>query len=87
MLSFDFDTSSFPQSALERLKDSLEIKKDEARKGTLEMFRHREDTKHESVVSFDKSGNTMAWTSEETSPVGNKQTTSLQLYRKRLYKN
>ena len=82
MLSFDYDTSSFPQSALERMKDSLEIEKEETRKEFLEMFRHREDTKHESVVSFDKSGNTMVWTSEETTPAGNKQTSSMQLYRK-----
>ena len=82
MLSFDYDTSNFPQSALERMKDSLEIEKEETRKKFLEMFRHREDTKHESVVSFDKSGNTMVWTSEETTPASNKQTTSMQLYRK-----
>ena len=82
MLSFDYDTSSFPQSALERMKDSLEIEKEETRKEFLEMFRHREDTKHESVVSFDKSGNTMVWTHEESTPAGNKQTTSMQLYRK-----
>ncbi len=82
MLSFDYDTSNFPQSALERMKDSLEIEKEETRKKFLEMFRHREDTKYESVVSFDKSGNTMSWTHEETTPAGNKQTTSMQLYRK-----
>ena len=82
MLSFDYDTSSFPQSALERMKDSLEIEKEKTRKKFLEIIRHREDTKHESVVSFDKSGNTMVWTSEETTPAGNKQTSSLQLYRK-----
>jgi len=82
MLSFDFDTSSFPQSALERLKDNLEIKKEEARIGILEAFRHREDTKAEDVVSFDRSGNTMVFTFEETAPDGNKQTMSQQLYRK-----
>ena len=82
MLSFDFDTSSFPQSALERLKDDLENKKEEARITILEAFRHREDTKHENVVSFDKSGNTMMFTFEETAPDGNKQTMSQQLYRK-----
>ena len=81
MLSFDFDTSNFPQSALERLKDSLEIKKEMLKEGFLEGFRHQEITKFEEVVSFDKSGNTMVWTSEETTPVGNKQTISIQLYR------
>lgn len=82
MLSFDFDTSNFPQSALERLKDSLEIKKEEARKGLLEMFRHRDDRKYDNVVSFDKSGNTMVWKTEEPTPDGKKQTVSQQLYRK-----
>ena len=72
MLSFDFDTSNFPQSALERLKDSLEIKKEMAREYILESFRHQ-DTKYEDVVSFDRSGTTMVWTN---------QTSSTQLYRK-----
>ena len=82
MLSFDFDTSNFPQSALERLRDSLEIKKEMARKYILESFRHRDDTKAEYALSFDKSANTMVWTFEEPTPSGNKQTTSIQLYRK-----
>ena len=82
MLSFDFDTSSFPQSALERMKDYLKIQKEEARETILESFRHREDTKSENVVSFDRSGNTMMFTYEETTPDGKKQTTSQQLYRK-----
>ena len=82
MLSFDFDTSSFPQSALERLKDYLKIQKEEARETILEAFRRREDTKAEDVVSFDRSGNTMMWTYEETTPDGKKQTDSQQLYRK-----
>ena len=82
MLSFDFDTSSFPQSALERLKDYLKIQKEEARETILEAFRRREDTKAEDVVSFDRSGNTMMFTYEETTPDGKKQTTSQQLYRK-----
>jgi hypothetical protein len=82
MLSFDFDTSSFPQSALERLKDYLKIQKEEARETILESFRHREDTKTENVVSFDRSGNTMMFTFEETTPDGKKQTDSQQLYRK-----
>ena len=80
MLSFDFDTSNFPQSALERLKDSLDIKKEMAKKDILEQMR-KQTMKSEDVVSFDKSGSTMIWTSEETTPAGNKQTTSLQLSR------
>jgi hypothetical protein len=82
MLSFDFDTSSFPQSALERMKDYLKIQKEEMRETILEAFRHREDTKAEDVVSFDRSGNTMMFTYEETTPDGKKQTDSQQLYRK-----
>lgn len=82
MLSFDFDTSSFPQSALERLKDDLEMRKEEMRVTILEAFRRREDTKTEDVVSFDRSGNTMMWIYEETTPDGKKQTDSQQLYRK-----
>jgi hypothetical protein len=82
MLSCDFDTSNFPQSALERLKDSLEIKKEMARNYILKTFRHRTDTKVENVVSFDRSAHTMVWTFEEPTPTGNKQTTSIQLYRK-----
>ena len=81
MLSFYYDTSNFPQSALERMKDSLEIEKEETREYILECFR-QQTLKYEDVVSFDKSGNTMVWTYEETTPAGNKQTTSLHLYRK-----
>ena len=81
MLSFYYDTSNFPQSALERMKDSLEIEKEETRNFILEYFRHQH-TKYVDVVSFDKSGNTMVWTFEETTPAGNKQTTSIHLYRK-----
>ena len=81
MLSYDFDTSSFPQSALERLKDDLKMRKEEMRVTILEAFRHREDTKTENVVSIDRSGNTMVFTFEETTTDGNKQTDSQQLYR------
>ena len=81
MLSFYYDTSNFPQSALERMKDSLEIEKEETREYILECFR-QQTLKYEDVVSFDKSGSTMVWTFEEPTPSGNKQTTSLHLYRK-----
>lgn len=81
MLSFDFDTSNFPQSTLERLKDSLEFDKEMIRRSILENFR-QQTMKFDEVVSFDKSGNTMVWTHEESTPAGNKQTTSMQLYRK-----
>ena len=81
MLSFDFDTSNFPQATLERLKDTLEFDKEMMRRGILEKFR-QQTLKFEEVVSFDRSGNTMVWTHETTTPAGNKQTSSVQLYRK-----
>ena len=81
LLSFDLDTSNFPQSYLEYLKDSMEIKKEMLRNYLLEQYRHIE-TKYDHVVSFDKSGNTMVWTLKTTTPAGNKQTSSVQLYRK-----
>ena len=81
ILEYDFDTSNFPQSALERLKDSLEIKKDITKKFLLEQIR-LQITEEEHIVSFDKSGKTMVWITEETTPGGNKQTSSRQLYRK-----
>ncbi|MBR1378866.1 MAG: hypothetical protein IJ557_07045 [Bacteroidaceae bacterium] len=81
MLSFDFDTSNFPQSTLERMKDSMEFGKEVMRRSILENFR-QQTMKFDEVVSFDKSGNTMVWTHEESTPAGNKQTTSMQLYRK-----
>ena len=81
MLSFDLDTSNFPQATVERLKDTLEFQKEWVRRNLLENFR-QQTLKFDEVVSFDRSGNTMVWTHEETTPAGNKQTTSLQLYRK-----
>ncbi len=77
---YDFDTSNFPQSALERLKDSLDIKKEEA-KISFQDYMRQQDIKEEHIVSFDKSGKTMIWISEQTTPTGNKQTTSKQLTR------
>ena len=79
--SFDLDVSSLPQSALERIKDSLEIKKEWMKESLLDMLR-QQDPKAECVISFDRSGNTMVWTTEKTSPVGKKEKTSIQLYRK-----
>ena len=81
ILSFDLDTSSFPQAILERDKDSIESRINEAKEFCLEQFR-QETLKENYVVSFDKSANTMVWTSEETTPAGNKQTTTIHLYRK-----
>ena len=79
--SFDLDVSSLPQSALERIQDSLEIKKEWMKESLLDMMR-QQNPRYECVISFDKSGNTMIWTEEETTPTGQKQTNSTQLYRK-----
>ena len=78
---FDLDTSNFPQSALERLKDSLDFKKEELKNNLLDYMRHQ-DTKSTQTVSFDKNGKTMIWIYEQTTPAGNKQTASKQLTRK-----
>lgn len=81
LLSFDFDTSSFPQSALERLKDSLEIKKEMGKQSFIEQFR-QQTFKFINIIAFDKSGNTMVWTSAETLAKGAKRAPSTQLHRK-----
>ena len=78
---FDFDTSNFPQAALERLKDSLDIKKEQA-KNFLQNHMRQQDTKSEQIVSFDKGGKTMIWITESTTPAGKKETSSIQLNRK-----
>lgn len=81
MLSFDLDTSNFPQSALERLKDSLEIKKEMARNYFVETFK-QQSFKDVCLISFDKYGNTMKMDKEQQTPAGKKQVFSIQLYRK-----
>ena len=82
LLSFDVDTSNFPKSAQERLKDSLEIKKQDARSGLLELFKQQVSTFNiNCVASFDRSGNTMILTSQENTPTGQKDTSTRQLFR------
>lgn len=81
LLSFDLDVSNFPQSSLERLKDSLEIKKEGMKNYLLEGLRQQKVT-DVCAVSFDKSGSTMRLTIETISPMGDKQKASIQLYRK-----
>ena len=80
IIEFDFDTSNFPQSALERLKDSLDIKKDEVRKNAMGLIRQQR-VNDKMIVSLDKSAQSMVWISKQTTPSGNKQTSSLQLFR------
>ncbi len=77
--SFDLDVSNLPQTALDRF-DSLDGKKNMI-DYFLNMLR-QQNPREEVVISFDKSGNTMVWTKEGTTPTGQKQTTSIQLYRK-----
>ena len=81
LVSFELDVSQFPQSALERLKDSLEIKKEMTKNYFLNGLRHQ-NFKEEHTIKFDKSGNTMVWTKEVTTPAGAKAQTSFQVYRK-----
>ena len=82
LLTFDMDTSNFPKSAQERLKDSLEIKKQDARAGLLELFKQQVSTFNiNCVASFDRSGNTMILTSQENTPTGQKDTSTRQLFR------
>ena len=81
ILSIDLDLSGLPQAALERLQDSLDIKEDMLKDSMLEAIRHQ-SWRYECIISFDKSGNTMVWTSEETTPAGTKHSNSMQLYRK-----
>ena len=78
----DLDLSGLPQTTLERIKDSLDIKKDMLKESMLQAIKQQPVVTHEWIVSFDKSGDTMIWTGEETTPAGNKQTYSTHLYRK-----
>ena len=70
ILSFDMDTSNFPESAKERLKDSMDIKIQEGKEAMTEMFKLGgasifNDT---CVISFDKSGNTMVCSQHKSTP-------------------
>ena len=76
LLSFDIDRSSFPQSALDRMKDSLDIKIEMMKDYILEALR-QQPRKDVDIVSFDKSGNSMLWNS-----TGSEEKTSIQLYRR-----
>lgn len=60
-LSFDLDLSALPKAALERNKDSIEIKK----KAIKDFYTQAYKTfnyNNTSIVQFDISGNTMMWT-------------------------
>lgn len=81
LLDFQMDTSKFPQTALERVKDSLEIKKQGMKEGITSMMKQR-DYDATYAVSFDKTGNTMLWALQQITPSGKKQTITLQLNRK-----
>ena len=76
MLSFDIDRSSFPQAALDRMKDSLDIKIGMMKDYILESIR-QQSRKEVNIVSFDKSGNSMLWKSTDY-----EEKMSFQLYRK-----
>ena len=80
LLSFDIDLSSLPQSALDRIKDSLEINKEMMKNYLLETLRQSPWTEV-SIVSFDKIGNTMLLIDASASD-SHMEKTSVQLYRK-----
>ena len=84
MLSFEIDTSNFPKAALERLKDSLDIKKEEARGFMLESLKTEGAAafNRSCQIKFDRSGNTMIQSVQENNPKGQKETVTYQLYRK-----
>ncbi|MBR4920006.1 MAG: hypothetical protein IKZ62_01650 [Prevotella sp.] len=81
MLSFDLDASNFPKTALERLKDSLEIKKEMAKNFITEQLKHQ-DFKDVSLISFDQYGNTIKMKQKQQTPAGKKEVFTIQLYRK-----
>ena len=81
MLSFDLDASNFPKTALERLKDSLEIKKEMAQNYLTEHLKHQ-DYKDVNIISFDQYGNTIKMKQEQQTPAGKKEVFTIQLYRK-----
>lgn len=80
ILSFDMDLSSLPQSDLDRMKDSLEIKTETMKSYILESFK-QQPIKTLRIVSFDKTGNTMLWI-DATDSGSHMEKTSVQLYRK-----
>ena len=81
LLSFDMDVSNFPKSALERLKDSMEIKKERLKNFFMESIK-QQTFKESFVITVDKGGNTMVWTWEVPTPAGNTQKNSIQVTRK-----
>ena len=65
-LSLDIDFSNLPKAALERVKDSLEIKKKPIKDYFLQTLKNlKSDFTHQ--VKFDISGNTMIWNYSEMS--------------------
>lgn len=83
LLSLDLDTSSFPQVALERLKDSLDIKKQEAKKFIVESIKSQASTcNRHCAIKFDGSGNTMVQSGLTGGSSGKQETFTTQLYRK-----
>ena len=82
--SFELDLRNVPQSRMEEVKDSMESNMDMIKQYLRETIMQSERAKNPEyyVIMFDKTANTMVWTSEETTPSGNKKTESTQYYRK-----
>ena len=72
---------NFPKTALERLKDSLEIKKEMAKNYLTEHLKYQ-DYKDVNIISFDQYGNTIKMKQEQQTPAGKKEVFTIQLYRK-----
>ena len=78
----EIDTSNFPQSALERLKDSLEIKKKQFKELMLNDIQQKFKDKEVFAVSFDKKTNSMILTTEGIFLSGSNQEVTMQFFRK-----
>ena len=84
IISFELDLSNVPQSHMDEVKDSMESNMDMVKQYLREKMKQsvRAQNPEYHVIMFDKTANTMVMTSEETTPTGNKKTTSSQFYRK-----
>ncbi|MBO4566831.1 MAG: hypothetical protein J5695_06360 [Bacteroidales bacterium] len=81
LLSFEMDLSHFPKSALERQKDSLDIKRQKVKDYVLEYLKSA-DWSLTDKVALDITGNVMFLTSERTTSWGETETDQQQLVRK-----
>lgn len=81
MLSIDVDFSKIPKAALERGKDSLDVKKQQIKELIIQQIK-QSDWNQLRNVSFDMFGKIMIWQKQEKTPWGHTETSTEQLYRK-----